>query len=161
MKKTNKKIIGGLMVVGLLATIGAVAVSASPEFLSDLTDEQKEYLKELRQELKDKGASCEEIRETMKTQLEEYGIEMPTREEIIDKRIEHTQQRLDILERIKVLVQENPDISNEEIREIIQGEFELEMPEDGLGKMKRRGSCRGPHFGLGSKGFMNDQKSEE
>ena len=44
MRKTSKKIFGGLMVVMLIATIGAVIASAHPSFLSELTDEQKKYL---------------------------------------------------------------------------------------------------------------------
>ena len=143
------------MVAGLLATIGAVVVSAFPGFFSDLTDEQKEELRELRQELRDEGATWEEMREAMREQLEEYGVELPTREEMIDMRIEHTQQRLDILERIKELIQENPDITNEKIREIIQEEFELEMPGEGFGMMHRRGFRRGP--GCGPRGFMDEE----
>lgn len=143
------------MVAGLLATIGAVVVSASPGFFSDLTDEQKEELRELRQELRDEGATWEEMREAMREQLEEYGVELPTREEMIDMRIERTQQRLDVLERIKELIQENPDITNEEIQEIIQEEFELEMPGEGFGMMHRHGFCRGP--GCGPRGFMSEE----
>ena len=71
---------------------------------------------------------CNQMREAMEEQLEEYGIEMPTREEMIDNRIEHTQQRLEILERTKELIQENSEITKEEIRETIQEEFDLELP---------------------------------
>ena len=142
MEKTSKKILGGILVVMLIGTIGAVVASAHPGFFSELTDEQMEELNELRQELKDSGATWEEIKEATHEKLEEYGIEMPTREEIIDMKIEHTQQKLDILERTKELIQENPDISNEEIREIIQEEFELEEP-FGFGMKGSRGFHRG------------------
>lgn len=150
MKKTSKKIVGGLVVIGLLATIGAVVVSASPGFFSDLTDEQKEDLRELRQELRDEGATWEEMREAMREQLEDYGVELPTREEMIDMRINRTQQRLNILETIKELLQKNPDITNEEIQEIIQEKFDLEFPDgEGQGMMFRHGFrwryCKGPH----------------
>ena len=106
MKKAHKKILGGLIVVTLLATIGAVVVSASPGFLSDLTDEQKEELRALRQELRDEGATCEEIREAMHEQLESYGIDLPTQDEMLDKQINQTRQRLEILERKKELREE-------------------------------------------------------
>ena len=157
MEKTSKKIVGGLMIAGLLATIGAVVVSASPGFFSDLTDEQKEELRELRQELRDEGATWEEMREAMSEQLEEYGVELPTREEMIDHRIEHTEQKLEILNRIKELVEENPEITREEIREIISEEFELELPEDGNGMMCRhKGRCGR----FGPRGFMSGEETE-
>ena len=139
------------MIAITIATVGAVVVSAHPGFFSELTDEQKEEIRELRQELIDEGATCEEIRESMQTQLEEYGIELPTREEIIDMKINKTQQRLEILERIKELIQENPEITQEEIREIIQEEFDLEIP-DGEGMMHRRGFRHGS-YGCGSHEF--------
>ena len=160
MKKTSKKIFGGFLVFTLLATIGAVVVSAHPGFFSELTDEQKEELKELRQELIDEGKNCSEIRETMREQLEEYGVEFPTREEMIDDRINRTKQKLEILERTKEIIQENPDITEEEIREIIQEEFDLLMPEEGYGMRHRGGFCRGPRFDdFGPYEPMGDQES--
>jgi len=160
MKKTSKKIVGGTLVMLLIATIGAVVASAHPDFFSDLTDEQKEELKELKQELIDEGKNCSEIRETMRDQLEEYGVEFPTREEMIDKRINRTKQKLEILEWTKEIIQNNPDITEEEIREIIQEEFDLLMPEEGYGMRHRGGFCRGPKpDGFGPFGPMDDQES--
>ena len=154
MKKTSKKIVGGLMATMLIVTIGAVVASATP-FFSNLTDNQKQEIKDLREELRDAGATKEEMREAMRTQLEEYGIELPTREEIIESKIQHTQQRLEILERIKELIQENPDITNEEIREIIQEEFELEFLEEDQCKRFRRGRCGG------FRGFMYGEETDQ
>lgn len=155
MKKTSKKIFGGILVVMLIATIGAIVASAHPGFFSELTDEQKEEIRNLRQELRDDGATCAEIREAMRTQLEEYGVELPTREEMIDNRINHTQLRLDILVRTKDLIQENPDITNEEIRDIIQEEFDLEQFGEGFGMMHQRGFRKG--LGCGPCGFMGEK----
>jgi hypothetical protein len=157
MKKTSKKIIGGLMVVGLLATIGAVVVSASPGIFSNLTDKQKDDLRELRQELRDEGATWEEMREAMKIQLEEYGVELPSREEMIDQRIEHAEKRLEILNIIKDLITENPEITQEEIREILEEDYGIEMP-DGESMMSRRGFRRG--FCGGPCGFVHGEESE-
>ena len=157
MKKASKKIFGGLIVISLLATIGAVVVSASPGFFSDLTDEQKEGLRALREELRDEGATWEEMREAMDEQLEEYGVELPTREEILDHKIEQTEQKLEILNRIKELVEENPEITRDEIREIISEEFELELPENGNGMMNRhKGRCGR----FGPRGFMSGEETE-
>jgi hypothetical protein len=158
MKKTSKKIAGGILVVMLIGTIGAVVASAHPGFLSELTDEQKEEIYDLKQELLDAGASHEEIKEAMREQLEEYGVELPTREEMLDKRIEQTEQKLEILKRTKELIQENPEITKEEIREIIEEEFGIEMPDcEGMKPRHgfQKGFCRGP------KGFMSDEEPEQ
>jgi hypothetical protein len=69
---------------------------------------------------------------------------------MIDKKIEQTELRLKILERTKELIEENPDITKEEIRDIISGEFELELPEDGQGMMFRH-RCRCGPRGFNSK----------
>lgn len=156
MKKTSKRILGGFMVVMLIATIGAVVASANPGFLSDLTDEQKQELKEIRYALKEDGASCEEIRDAMHEQLESWGIEPPTREEILDLRIERTEQKLEVLNRIKELIEENPDITKEEIQEIIQEEFNLEFPMgNGNGMKYRKG------FRNGYRKCISDSVSDE
>ena len=137
------------MVVVLIATIGAVIVSASDDaanennilgrsfcgrhkmqrpalFSSELTDEQIEEIKSLTSDLKKEDATQEEINEEVKVLLEEYGVDIPTQDEMLDAKIEHAEQRLEILERIKELRQEQPDLSMEEIRDIIQDEFDLE-----------------------------------
>jgi len=138
------------MVVILIATIGAVVVSAHP-FFSELTDDQKAELKALRKTLKEEGATCTEIRDTMHEQLESYGIDLPTRDEMLDDQINVTRQRLDILERKKVLRQEGYEW--DEINEIIQEEFDLEYPTfegQGMrfGHRFNRGMCIRPN------GFM-------
>jgi hypothetical protein len=157
MKKTSKNIAGGILAVMLIGTIGAVVASAHPGVFSELTDDQKEEIYDLKQELKDAGATREEIKETMRAQLEEYGVELPTREEILEKQIEHTKQKLEILERTKELIQENPDITKEEIREIIEEEFDIDLPENGKGmKYRNKGRC-GPY---GPKGFKPSEETE-
>jgi hypothetical protein len=153
-KTTSKKILGIGLVVILIATIGAVVTSAHPGFFSELTDEQKEELKETRENLIEEGATCEEIREEMREQFESYGIELPTREEMLDKQIERAEQRLEILNRIKELVNENSEITQEEIRDKISEEFELELAENGNGIMHRsKGRCG--RFGY--RGFTNKE----
>lgn len=147
MKKTNsKKLVGGLLVVMLVATIGAVLVSAQDSedgmlwgkrgFMTELTDEQRE-----------------EMKTTMQQKFEEYGIEMPTRDEMLDKQLEHTEQRLEILNRQKELREQGYEW--EEIRDIIQEEFELELPEEGQGMRFGRG-----HRGGFRRGFMSDDVSD-
>jgi hypothetical protein len=142
MEKTRKKLIGGLMAATLIAIIGATVVSAqnedgmlwgNPDVFSELTDEQKE-----------------DLQETLKQKFEEYGVEMPTRDEILDKQIEQTELKLEILNRQKELREEGYEW--EDIREIIKDEFELEFPDNCLG-MKF-----GHHHG---RGFPNFNSSEE
>ena len=116
MKKTYKKLVGGLMIATILAVIGATVVGAQTEdgmfwgrrgFMTELTEEQRE-----------------DLQATMQEKFEEYGIEIPTRDEMLDKQIERTEQRLEILKRQKELREEGYEW--EEIQEIIQDEFELE-----------------------------------
>ena len=91
----------------------------------------------------------------MQAMLEEYGVDVPTRDEILDKNIENSEKRLEILKRTKELRQNNSELSWEEINEIIQEEFELELPEDEAQGMRfGRGPCDGPH------GFMSDEESD-
>jgi hypothetical protein len=146
MKKTTKQIFGGLMVLAIIGTIGAVVVSAHP-FSSELTDEQRDELEELRESLIGEDTTQEEIREAMNGQLESYGIDILTKDEMLDKQINTTRQRLEILERKKTLREEGYEW--EEIDEIIQEEFDIEYPlfEEKHQRYRRgfkRGSCIGP-----------------
>ena len=45
--------------------------------MNNLTDEQKEEIKTTVEELREAGASREEIREAVKKKLEEWNIELP------------------------------------------------------------------------------------
>ena len=151
-QKLSKKIIGGLIAISILATIGAVIVSADitndnenknwlftcggkepmnegHPFLSELTDEQREEIKEIKETMEEEGKTQEEIREAIKQQLETYGIEIPTMEERIDNAIAQTEKRLEILEYTKELLESNPDLTKEEIRNLVEEEFDIELPE--------------------------------
>ena len=162
-KKISKKIIGGLIVASLLATIGAVIVSADigedteeknwpfdfgwrkrmenrHKIMCELTEEQREEIKELKETMEEEGKTPEEIREAIKQQLESYGIELPTREERLDMAIENTEQKLEILKYIRELIEDNPELTKEEIRDLVETEFGIELPEfDGNGMNFRRG----------------------
>ena len=151
MKKTTKRVFGGLMIAMLIATIGAVVVSANPDLFAELTDEQRQEIREYKCNLIEQGYTKEEIHEAMKEKFEEYDIELPTREEMLDKKIEHTEQKLEILYRIKELIEENPDITEQEIKDIIEEEFDIELPKDGSGKMK---GYRGPRGARGHRGCI-------
>jgi len=143
MKKTRTKIIGGLMVAILFATIGAVLVSAETDDAEDsedwhlpihrernmfglkipkneLTEDQQSEIDSLITILSEDGASCEEIREAIFDKLDEMGII----DEHLDDAIEQTEQRLMILNRENELRDEG--YSWEEINEIIQDEFVLD-----------------------------------
>ena len=133
MKKTSKRLMGCLIIATILAVIGVTVVSAQSEdgmfwggrgFMTQLTDEQRE-----------------DIRATMQQKFEEYGVEMPTRDEMLDKQIESTEQRLEILNRQKELREEGYEWAD--IQEIIQDEFELEFPKEGKFMRFGRGRCGG------------------
>ena len=51
--------------------------SRLPPWWSELTDEQKEEIITIKEELREAGASKEEIRDAVKTKLEEWSIEIP------------------------------------------------------------------------------------
>ncbi len=145
MKKQGTRIVGGLMVAILIATIGAVLVSAETEnagetedwhlplhsrgsmfrnqtFDNELTDEQQAEIDALITNLNEQGASSEEIREAVFAKLSEMGI----LDERLDNAIEQTEQRLEILNREQEL--RDQGYSWEEINEIIQEEYVLEHP---------------------------------
>jgi len=186
MKKRSIKIVGLILFVMLIATIGVFIVGAETDetsesgtdcvnwgfkrlplcrqfgrefgvFKSQLTEEQIEVIKETLNELKKSEATPEEIHEVMQAMLEEYGVDVPTRDEILDKNIENAEKRLEILKRTKELRQNNSELSWEEIDEIIQEEFELELPENEgynmrFGRGFGWGHCEGPH------GFVSDEE---
>ena len=154
MKTTIKKFVGGLMVVMIIATIGVIITSAQTDetnsddiyqkpfedkqqlcekpfmlneirigpFFYNLTEEQKTELKELIQNLKESGANSSEIRNAIQDKLDEYGV----LDEQLDNAIEETELRLNILNREKELREQGH--SWDEIKQIIQDEFEFEAP---------------------------------
>jgi DNA-binding transcriptional regulator YhcF (GntR family) len=106
----------------------------------DLTEGQKQELKQLRQELREAGASREEIREAIRDQLEEWGIEPP------ERRMGRRGPRLDLTEEqkqeLKQLRQElrEAGASREEIREAIRDQLEawgIEPPQHSRGAGER------------------------
>ena len=145
MKKQGTRIVGGLIVAMLMATIGAVLVSAEAEnagetedwhlpfhgrgnmfghrtFDNELTDEQQAEIDALITSLSEEGASHEEIREAVFSKVSEMGI----LDERLGNAIEQTEKRLEILNREQEL--RNQGYSWEEINEIIQDEYVLEHP---------------------------------
>jgi DNA-binding transcriptional regulator YhcF (GntR family) len=104
-----------------------------PPWLLELTDEQKEEIREIVEELKDNGATKEEIKEAVDSKLEEWGIEAsnkgmgqrpPWMPELTDEQKEE----------IKDLVEEMRDsgATKEEIKEAIGLKLEkwgIEIPD--------------------------------
>jgi DNA-binding transcriptional MerR regulator len=180
MKSIKKKLIGCFMVVMIVSTIGAVLVSANddetqkdelfekpygfrkgkgnlPPFFKELTEEQREEIHNIVSSLKGEGAYFEEIREVVNAKLEEWGIEIskPERtdeqlDEILENKITRATQRLEVLKRVQELRDEG--YSYEEIKDIIQEEFDLEKPifgNQGIRNCQRSGFKRGFGNGLG------------
>lgn len=149
MKKTTKKLAGGLMISLVLAAIGAILVTADDTdedaddieewnipfrgkgtYGSDLTDEQQTELEELMESLSNEGATRDEIREAVNQLLDEWGI----LDERLDSAIEQTQERLAMLERANEL--RDQGYNWDEINDIIQEEFGIDYPIDfGQGMM--------------------------
>ena len=165
MKTTRKKIIGGLIIVSLLATIGTILVSAQDEDVTDdenqqsstpgfwcrdsmrigsrnlfyeLTDEQEEQIVQLKETMLEQGANLTAIREAIQQKLDEWGIF----DQRLDDAIEQTEQRLQILNREKELRDEGYDW--EEIQDIIEEEFGVTCP-IGINYEMHPGFGPGPH----------------
>lgn len=166
MKTINKKLVGGLTVVMLVATIGAVFVTAqtngtgtdtTPQktfwgrrqmngfglFAANLTEEQKAELQTLVTTLKSQNATCQEIQVAIQQKLDEFGV----LDKQLDNEITQTEQRLTILNREKELRTQGYNWTD--IQQMIQDEFNLQnttgfgherMPGRGFD----RGSCGGP-----------------
>jgi len=169
MKKASKKLIGGLLVVVLIATIGAIFASAqsdestenniqqrfcldfwgrgatcfgSGNLFYELTDEQEEEIMQLKETLIGNGATREEIKEAIMQKLDEWGV-LDNR---LDDAIEQTELRLEILNRQKELREQG--YSWEEINDIIQEEYDLKSftgygPSMDFGPGFHKGGCRG------------------
>lgn len=167
MKKQGTKIIGGLMVAMIIATIGAVLVSAETEdaedteewhmpfigrgmFSQDLTDEQQAELEELITSLSEEGATIDEINEAVNQLLDEWGI----LDERLDNKIEQTQEQLAILERADEL--RDQGYSWDEINDIIQGEFDIDY-HISFGQDMMFGHGHGHHHHPG--GFFESEES--
>ena len=176
-KTTTKKLASGLIVALILATIGAVLVTADTgddaedieewhmpfkgrgifgikELRSDLTDEQQIEIDELITSLDEEGATSEEIREAVNQLFDEWGI----LDERLDSVIEYTEEKLAILERTNEL--RDQGYSWDEINDIIQEEFDLEYPTGiGQGMMFGRGFGRGfccRHIGFSEEESVNE-----
>jgi len=143
MKTTHKKLVGGLLVGVLIASIGATFATGQTNgtsdttipqipfggrhgmnglgpFVSNLTDEQQTEIWTLITTLRDQNATPEEIRTAIQEKLDEFGV-LDAR---LDNEIAQTEQRLTLLNRQKEL--RNEGYSWEEIRNIIQDEFDLQ-----------------------------------
>ena len=165
-KKISKKIIGGLIIISIIATIGTVIVSADISddkgdknwffpckgkeskigmhaFFYELTEEQREEIKNTKETLEEEGKTPEEIRDAIKQLLESYGIDLPTKEERLDNAIANTEQRLEVLEYVKELITENPELTKEQIRHLVEEEFDIDLPEFNENGMNFRHRFRG------------------
>ena len=142
MKTTHKKLVGGLLVGLLIATVGAAFATGQTDdttddvidntppqmpfrnmigpYASELTDPQQTELEELMTSLREQNASSDEIRTTIQEKLDEFGV-LDTQ---LDNEITQTEQRLTILNRQKEL--RNEGYSWDEINTIIEDEFGLE-----------------------------------
>jgi DNA-binding transcriptional MerR regulator len=151
--KTNKKI--GLILVSVLAfsaVSGGIILTTyafndqgcrpfKQPFFGDLTDEQKEEMMTMMDELRDNGATREEIREAVTARLTEWGIEVPEFEgprlppwtsDLTDEQKEEMMTMMDELR--------DNGATREEIREAVTArltEWGIEVPEDNPHPMPR------------------------
>ena len=138
-------------------------------FKANLTDEQREAVREKKEEMRSQGATREEIHAAVTELLEEYGIELP---ENWDRRhgpkgFGHghrgfwadltDEQRETVREKIKEM--RDQDATREEIHaavtEMVKG-YGIDLPEDWKGPRGFRGD-----FGPGPFGFCADLTDEQ
>ena len=173
-KSTQKKILGGTLIVLFLSILGAVLVTAElddaedvpddstnfPYFrfvrlncrqeplMSELTEEQQEEINNLRQSLTEENATQEEIREAINDLLTENDIELPDRDDILEDRIERTTEKLELLELQKQLREEGN--TWEEIEDILAEKYDFDPSlnhHDMMGFRGGKGMGPGPgHF---------------
>lgn len=144
MKTTHKKMVGGLLIGLLIATIGAVAATGQTDDATDdltppehpfggahgmmgcgmfgynLTDEQQSELEELMTNLREQNATPDEMRTAIQEKLDEFGV----LDAQLDNEITRTEEQLTMLNREKELRDEG--YSWNEITSIIEEEFGLE-----------------------------------
>jgi len=166
MKTPHKKLVGGLLVSLLIATIGAALATGQIDdttndtplqplfrdhhgriglgsFGTELTDEQQTELEELMTSLREQNTTPNEIRTAIQEKLDGFGV-LDTR---LDNEIAQTEQQLTILNRQKEL--RNEGLSWDEISGIIEDEFDL-VNTTGIGWDTIGGPCgfgQGPHGG--------------
>ena len=147
MKNTHKKLLGGLLAIFLIATIGAALATGQTDdtttdtttntppaqlggdhqrmkgfgmFQYNLTDEQQTELENLMTSLRDQNVTPDEMRTAILEKLDEFGV-LDTQ---LENEIAQTEQRLTILNREQEL--RNEGYSWTEITSMIQDEFDLE-----------------------------------
>jgi hypothetical protein len=176
MKTTHKKLVGGLLVGLLVATVGAAFATGQPNdttntttpqipplwdaqgmnrfgpFAYNLTDAQQTELTDLITSLRQQNATPAEIRTAIQEKLDEFGV----LDAQLDNEIAQTQQRLTILNRQKEL--RNEGYNWDEIRNIIIDEFDLQNT-SGIGQdmMFEHGFKCGPYGG--PRGFMTNEET--
>ena len=146
-KSTQKKILGGTLIVAFLATLGAVLVTAETDditkdentflgfecdrrmgdrqpFFSELSEEKQQEINKLSQQLIEEDSTPEEMRTAIGEKLAEFGVELPDRDEMLDEQIQHATQHLEILDLKKQLREEG--YSWEEIQDVISEEYDLD-----------------------------------
>jgi hypothetical protein len=176
MKKSSKKLIGGLMIGMLLATIGVALArehtndttgtfTERPQFKGgrcmggplpffyNLTDEQQTEIDALRQQLMKQNATATEIRTAIQAKLDEFGVF----DKQLDSEIQQTEQQLQILNREKEL--RNLGYGWDTIQQTIHDEFNVTTPIGAdyghFGHGFGRGSYNGPYD------FIPDNASDQ
>jgi DNA-binding transcriptional MerR regulator len=125
---------------------------------ANLTDEQRDELEDLRSTLREDNATHEEIQEAINEKLREYGIDVPTRDEMLTTRIERTTTQLEILERQKELRDQGYEW--DEIKDIIAEEFDVESLHAMAPQPLGRFHGAGPHRGRDDGSFEESENSE-
>jgi hypothetical protein len=177
MKTTHKKLVAGLLISTLIASIGATFASGALDdttttttvlpptdtnhgmygigpFASNLTDEQQTEIWNLITSLRKENATPEEMKAAIQNKLDQFGV----LDTWLSSEINQTEQKLAILSRQKELRDEG--YSWADIRNITQDEFDLQnMTGLDQGLMIDIGFHHGPCGG--SDGFIPPEESDQ
>jgi Spy/CpxP family protein refolding chaperone len=188
MKKTSKKIVGGILVVFILATVGVVFATAQDDGTTEEFTLQENFLDRhdmdgpgsFNNNLTEHGFFCFDLTEEqqaeideLRTSLQNQGANYSEIQKVINEKldefgvfdqrleneIEQTEQRLQMLNREKELREQG--YSWDEIRTIIQDEFGIEYPieSENHDMMGRHGFGKGPC--RSPDGFMPGEESNQ
>lgn len=97
-----------------------------PSYFANLTEEQQEEIDSLRETMIKDNATADEIMDAVNEKLRELGIDIPTRDEMLETEIERTTLHLEILNRQKEL--RELGYSWDEIHDLITDEYGIDIP---------------------------------
>ena len=128
----KKLLILSLLAMVLVVSSALFAESKRGNFKDNLTKEQQETLKDLRKEMREDGASQEEIREAARAQLGKWGIETPNASSKKPKAAFWSELNEDQAAEMQEMIEKMRKSSQDEVRDAVKAkldEWGIKSPE--------------------------------